>query len=334
MANAADLPKKVCPHCHLPLSGDGFNLPAKTCWGIKGDKIPIIIGSTTEDFLTFAKRILQKIYPTNQIIPMGTMALPHAKNSVCVYPGGFYVLPSGTTMEDYPHLNSYLEDGTPCLCEDWDHMQLLKVTLIPRNHIEHLVRLQTKNGLYLHDISLEDLKDVSWPDLKNTGCLSESITEVLYNIRPRTFYEIATIIAHEKNSFSNEMTPLQGAGFTDYTGTYQVIKKCIHTPFTREDWDDAIQHYEEDIYICYHLAEAIRKGIFYRHRKTGKKQPNHYDVFEKLPTELQEMAGHHKYVCSRSMAVTLSLIFMMLAYYLKTNSKIYSKLVFQQKKAS
>ena len=119
---------------------------------------------TTHDFLTFAQRILQETFPTNQVIPMETMVLPTEKQRLTVYPGGFYVLPQGTTMEDYPQLCSYLEDGTPCLCEDWDHMQLLKITLIPHENIERLVDPQTKNGLYLHYISLEDQKNISWMD--------------------------------------------------------------------------------------------------------------------------------------------------------------------------
>lgn len=327
-----DLPQKECSSCHSVLYADGFNLPVSTCFWLDGAKILNLIGITTEDFLIFARRLLERIFPENQIVPMGTMMLPQFKNSVTVYPSGFYVLENGMTMEDYPHLHSYLEDGTPCICEDWDRDELFRVDLIPQENIERLVQLQTKNGLYLQNITLNDLKDLTWTDLKNTGVLSEAVTDILYDNRPKTFREFTNIIAYTQNGCASPKTLLQEVGYDDYTGGYRSIKECIHSPFTREDWREAIGHYEEDPKICFSISEGIRKGYYYRYQVTGKRQPYHYSTFERLPAPLQELANCQKFVCARSTAVSESLIYMMLAYYLKTNSKVYSKLVFRQRK--
>ena len=64
-----DLPQKKCPHCNNNIFADGYNLPIESVWGNTGKKIISFDYNVNYEFLPFARRVLQSVYPDNEIVP-------------------------------------------------------------------------------------------------------------------------------------------------------------------------------------------------------------------------------------------------------------------------
>lgn len=327
-----DLPQQTCPSCGNTLRSDGFNLSIHTAWGFSGDKIPSLLAITTENFLPFAERILKKLFPHNEVAPMGTMVRAKDEELISVIPSGFLVLPNERTMDDYPRYYSYLEDGTPCLCDDAYDSFLFRIDLKPDKNLEHLAQLQQKSGLYLYDISVQNLSTITWSDIKCTGVLSEDMTDMLYHLTPRTFTEIMSINATILNSYTTSASLSHDAINTNYYKIYQTIKESLFPCFTREDFEEVILRETVEPQIAFRLSDTIRKGMFHFYARNKNLKISFYEEFSQLPIELQELGNCYRYVCSRSMVAHTTLIYALLAYYLKEDPKAYGKVVFQKRK--
>lgn len=148
-----DLPENICPECGSLMLGDGFNLSLESVWGLNGDKILSFDYNICEEFRPFAKKILTKIYPENEIVPWGVLSSPcgtiYEPSSFEVSHGGFVILPTGQTMDDYQELKTYLEDGEPCLSGFINILEshaLKRITLLPLKAMEYLITLQRKTA--------------------------------------------------------------------------------------------------------------------------------------------------------------------------------------------
>ena len=64
-----DLPRKKCPHCNADILADGYNLPIESVWGNNGKKYISFEYNVNSEFLPFARRVLQSVYPDNEIVP-------------------------------------------------------------------------------------------------------------------------------------------------------------------------------------------------------------------------------------------------------------------------
>ena len=64
-----DLPQKKCPHCNADILADGYNLPIESVWGNNGKKYISFEYNVNSEFLPFARRVLQSVYPDNEIVP-------------------------------------------------------------------------------------------------------------------------------------------------------------------------------------------------------------------------------------------------------------------------
>ena len=117
-----DLPQKKCPHCNTDIFADGYNLPIESVWGNTGKKLISFDYNVNSEFLPFARRVLQSAYPDNAIVPWGMFQLdsgsgvPHPDDRIIgIGLAGYAILPSGNTIQDYPDLISYLENGDACI---------------------------------------------------------------------------------------------------------------------------------------------------------------------------------------------------------------------------
>ena len=117
-----DLPQKKCPHCNTDIFADGYNLPIESVWGNTGKKLISFDYNVNSEFLPFTRRVLQSAYPDNAIVPCGMFQLdpgsgvPHPDDRIIgIGLAGYAILPSGNTIQDYPDLISYLENGDACI---------------------------------------------------------------------------------------------------------------------------------------------------------------------------------------------------------------------------
>ena len=326
-----DLPQRNCPHCNHSLQSDGFHIPTESFWDITGGRLADFHAHTTSDFISFARRVLERLFPNNNIVPMGTMTLPPYTQKVTVLNSGFYILEEGRTMDDFPQLLSYLEDGTPCLCEDWNYCDLYRITLIPDEKIEFLTQLQQKTGLYVYDISLRDLSSYGWYDIKHTGMLEDIAVELLHTSNPKTYTDLVSAIAFEHSTY-RPVAELEVATLeNDCSKNYLKIKESKYPFFSREDFYELVQSFESDSITAFRVSESVRKGLLYN----SYRKPNINIKYEKqlaeLPEGLYNIAINYRYLPSRAQIVEKVLNYAKLAFYLKNDSKIYGKIVFQHR---
>lgn len=316
-----DLPKEKCPECGETMISDGIDIPVMSVWD---DKSWIYFESNVSSgFFPYARRLLEEMYPDNSIEIWG-IQMQHGKNSGFVQ-GGFYILPEGKTIEDYPDLISYLDDGTKCMAAsviESDERHLKKVALIPNTYLDCAIYMQNKTGLYYDEISLDDLRSISYRDVCNTRLIDEKVRDLLEKNRPKSVKMINSLYAAANNSYG-DMTEDERI---DKFLQSEVFEKC--PLYVREDVYDYLLEKGMDKDTAYSYMEMVRRGQLYRYRTDGGMMIRFRDVVNtKVPEELYESASICRYLLPRVHTAGYTYLFMALAYYMKKDSKAYSYFV-------
>lgn len=325
-----DLPEITCPQCGRALLGDGFNLPIESVWGTNGQKNITFDYNVCDEFRPFAKNLLTNLYPQNAIVNCGILRrLTQGKhfdpNNVEMVHGGFIILPAGQTIDDYPSILTYLEDGEPCL-SSYAHVMarnnLKRIVLLPSNEMEYLLALQRKTGIYSFELGIQDLRGIKHYDLINSRSLDSEEEYYLSVLNAKSYYEMASLRAMAHNSYV-------GIDYTNPNRNEQVYTKIIHTPefqdfpcYTREDFFDELISSGCTTKDAFEISEFIRKG-------KASHQPE-FDNFS-IPDNLKAVAKKYSFLFPKAHVVEYTLLSAKLAYYMKQNSQIYSKVVFKQK---
>ena len=113
-----DLPSRKCPCCNTEMWADGYNLSMETVWGIDGKKSISFEYNVNSEFLAFARRVLEKIYPDQEVVRWGMFQFNSTQfdeRMIGVDLVGYAILPSENTIQDYTDLISYLENGDLCI---------------------------------------------------------------------------------------------------------------------------------------------------------------------------------------------------------------------------
>lgn len=325
-----DLPDSKCPKCQHNLIADGFNLSSEMVWGIGGKKIMSFDYNISREFFPFAKRILQSLYPNNVIAPLGLFNRPPSEKDIEIAQSGFLILPDGQTIDDYPEMIAYLEDGELCLSGNILEVKenyLKRVLLLQHRCVEQLIALQRKTGLYANEITLQNLRTINWNDINNTTALTKAESFLYHDLKPKTFYHMSSYMSACHNSYSNnECSP--------YDGKYYSIPDLFRIPefekypcYTRDDFFDELLKMNLDLEKAFEISELIRKGI------PSNKSSKHLEKFESfdLPEEFKTVAKQYRYLFPRSHTTEYLLLYARLAFYAKIDSRIFSKIIYKQK---
>lgn len=326
-----DLPEKACPTCGSTIFGDGFNLSIESVWGTDGNKLLTFEYNVSEEFRPFVKNILHKLYPKNIITPHGILTAPagvttYNPASLEVAHGGFIILPANHALDDYVEMKSYLEDGEPCLCGHISALEensLKRITLLPLHTIEQLIGLQRNTGTYIWEIDLKELREITYHDLMNSRMLGPDEDLSYAYKKPKTYFEMIKYNAMSHNSFR--------CIENRENGNYDEIDKLIfkspeyelYPCATREDFFDYLLEYGNSREDAYKISELIRKG-------RAVNFPD-FDNF-KMPPELNVLAKKYAYIFPRAHSIEYVLMNSRMSYYMKLDSKAYSKIVFKSKK--
>ena len=325
-----DLPKVSCPVCNEELMGDGFNLPLESVWGIDGKKHIDFDYNISCEFLPFAKRVIQKIYPENEIASYGLMGFNQRSNkfdpeTLEVRHGGYVVLPQGRTMSDYPEITTYLEDGEPCitgLCNVLEQYGLKRVMLLPHGTIEHLMQLQRKSGIYAHEIGINELRELTYYDLTNSKSMGFEEDSVFTHEAPQNFHDMVGYSAMTHNSTF-------AVGYPSENWYYDAKEKILNNAdfqkypcFTREDFFDYMMECGLKREEAFRFSEIIRKG-------RSAREPE-FDALP-IPVELKNVAKMYAYVFPRAHCIEYLLMYARMAYYMKWDSRVYSAVINKKK---
>lgn len=316
-----DLPNRKCPKCDATIYADGYNLSSESVWGLDGKKIISFDYNIPSDFLPFAKRTLENIYPDNLIAPYGLFTKDRNATVPCMEHSGFVVLPENQSMQDYPDYQGYLEDGEMCLtCSlmDLQNLPLKRITLIPNTCMNLIWAMQNCTGIFLSDITKTDLKELSWNNIANTYIFEPTADYLLHTYKPRTFSKLCELTAVTHNTYANveNLAPdIINHELPKWLDS-EVYSKCICA--TREDFYDVLIQFGYSLENAFTISELIRKG-----RANVKPE-----LFEKynLPSDIMNVAKNCFYLFPRAHIIESMFLYYRLAYYVKSDSKSYRKI--------
>lgn len=327
-----DLPDKECPHCKTVIHADGYNLASESVWGNDGKKTIDFEYNVCTEFLPFARRVLQSLYPQNDIVPWGMFqsnSIDHLsscnRSAVGVILAGYAILPMEHTIQDYPDLMSYLEDGEPCVTGGgWElrNSFIEPVKLFSLDYNNYLIQLQRATGIYTYEISSEVLRNITWSNIFNTTMLCSTTGSFFHELKPKTFHDMVALESSSHSTFT-----WQEPNDKDVYEYKKVISSEAfqkYPCFTREDFFDYLLEAGVDRTFAFDVSERIRKG----HAVSSK----FHDDFHALPIpeEIKEVAGNYLYVFPRAHCIEYMLLLARIAYYAKIDSRTFSKIVFKK----
>ena len=334
-----DLPEKNCPNCSNTISADGFNLSAESVWGFDGKKTLTFDYNVCSEFLPFAKRILTKIYPNNKVSSWGMFQMdssaqtPHPDQRVIgVSLAGYAILPTGNTIDDYSELISYLEDGEPCLTGggwELEQNQIKAIRLFSFEHIDKLLSLQRATGLYVNELSLSSLSEITWSNIFNTTLLCQQTSMLFHELKPKTFRDMVALEASAHNTTIWQKQGEMYIDFYDFTQMTSTEAFKKYPCFTREDFFDYLIESGVDRETSFLASEMIRKGQASEKAHSSRWHENFLSL--SIPEEIKEVAKNYLYLFPRAHCIEYVLIFARLAYYAKADSRAFSKFIFKKK---
>lgn len=322
-----DLPEKECPHCGKIIPADGYNLRPESVWGNDGKKQISFEYNVSSEFYPFARRVLHSIYPDNCIVPWGRLRF----NPNSQYPdnqefgvnfSGYAVLPTGTGIEDYPDLISYLENGDSCVTgSGWElkNYDLKPVYLLSLPHIDYLVNLQRATRIYVHEISHRELREITWSNIFHTAMLDPAANSLFHQLKPKTYHDMVSMFSSAHSTFSWQ----EGEYIDLFTYKNMVSSDAFkkYPCFTREDFFDYLLEDGFERAFSFEVSEKIRKG--YADSVKFKEE------FSQLPIsdEMKEVAANYRYVFPRAHCIEYMLIYARLAYYAKADRRTFRRIV-------
>ena len=329
-----DLPAKICPKCGKSISADGYNLPLESVWGNDGKKSIDFGYNVSDEFMPFARRVLASLYPDNIIAPWGmfqfdpaAQTIPSESKPIGVGLVGYAILPTGNTIQDYPDLISYLEDGEPCVTGGgWELRQhyLKPVGLYSLEYIDSLIQLQRATGVYANELSNRELREVTWSNIFNATILNSTASSFFHELKPKTYKDMVGIISSSHSTFVWQ--ELDHKDWYLYNNMISSDAFQKYPCYTREDFFDFLLETGLDRAFAFDVSEKIRKG-----QANSAKFKDSFNALQ-ISEEIKEVARNYLYIFPRAHCIEYLLIYARLAYYAKIDSRAFSKIMFKKKR--
>ena len=242
---------------------------------------------------------------------------------------GYAILPSGNTIQDYPNLISYLENGDACITGgSWEleeHM-LKTIRLFTLEYLDELVQLQRATGIYANDLSSKELRDITWSNIYNTAIPNNTSRMLFHEFKPKTYKDMVAFDSSSHNYFIWQEGNYHHMDLGEYKKMIFADNFKKYPCFTREDFFDHIITLGVERTLAFDTSEKIRKG---HANSCGTLQQQFFDL--PIPDEIKDIAKNYLYVFPRAHGIEYILIYALLAYYAKADSRAFSKIVFKKK---
>ena len=321
-----DLPKEKCSECGETMISDGIDIPIMSVWNKKANLS--FEYDVSSDFLSYAKQLLEDMYPNNDI---ETCVIDmQYRNDNEFTRVGFYILPEGKTIEDYTDYITYLDDGTKCMTLseiESEEENMKKILLIPNSYLDCVLYMQNKTGINYDEISLDDIRNIKNEDIHNMRLMDEEFSNLLDKNKPESVKMISNLYGAAHNTYDMNMDERKESFLQS-----EVFERC--PLYVREDIYDYLIECGPDKEVAYSYMEMVRRGLLYSYINSEKGwiMKRFKDVIDiKVPEELYESASKCRYLFPRVCTVGYTYLYMMLAYYMKKDSKAYSDFIKKMK---
>lgn len=326
-----DLPSRKCPCCNTEMWADGYNLSLESVWGIDGKKSISFEYNVNSEFLAFARRTLEKIYPDQEVVRWGMFQFNSTQfdeRMIGVDLVGYAILPSENTIQDYTDLISYLENGDICITGGILELQehsIKPVRLLTVEILDELTELQRQTGIYANEIGNKELREITWSNICNTAAPSRDLQMLFQKVKPKTYRDMVALESGIHSTFSWQ-NGQQGCfdidKFIEMTLTNDFK---LYPCFTREDFYDYMIESGVDRVKAYEAFECIRKGYAV--------SAKHNDEWKhlKISEGIKNVAKNYRYVFPRAHCIGYVLGYAKLAYYAKVDGKMFGRVVFGKK---
>lgn len=330
-----DLPPKHCPNCERLLIADGFNLSPESVWGIDGNKTLSFSYNVNTEFPPYAYRVISALYPNNSVVPWGMFEMepfiqPASDNQITgVGLVGYSVLPTNTTIHDYPDLISYLDNGDLCVTGggwELEKNNIKPIHLYQLEHLDYLLALQRSTGIYANEITTKALRDITWSNILSTTVLNSTASLCFHELKPKSYRDMVAFDSVSHSTFS-----WQNLEEMDFQKLNQMISSASfkkYPCFTRDDFFDYLIDENIDRKLAFEVSERIRKG----HANPKRHKDDFYTL--PIPEDIKNVARNYCYLLPRAHCVEYILIYARLAYYAKIDSRAFSKTVFKKNSVS
>ncbi len=359
-----DLPEIECPVCGEKVTGDGFGICIEAVWGTAGKKDIYFEYEISSEFLPFAKRALERLYPDSEVVTYGhedirdgnyrvicrrnreaeslypdSEVVTHGHENIrdanyrviCrrnreaeVKPYGFAILPKARTMKDYPEFVTYLEDGEPCLSGVRCLLEESGVKVVELSPL-----LWIEHLMELQRRSGLYACEVGIPELRGMTCYD--------------FMNSRELFTNENDLFTQEVPQNYRAMANCYAAAYNSYS-CLDESEDEWIWElgKVLESLDFQEYPCYTRDDffeqlmncGIERAEAYRFSEIIRKGIAEWNTdFAALtiPEGLKNVAKMYLYVSPKAHVVERLLIVARLTYYMKWNSRVYSVVVRKKK---
>ena len=203
-----------------------------------------------------------------------------------------------------------------------EQYNLKRVMLLPHGTVQHLMQLQRKSGIYVHEIGINELRELTYYDLINSKSMDFEEERVFADETPQNFYDMVSY-----NALGHNSTFVTDRSADDWY--YEVKEKVLNNAdfkkypcFTREDFFDYMVECGLERAEAFKWSEMIRKGRSPREPK--------FDELP-IPEELKNVAKMYAYVFPRAHCIEYLLMYARMAYYMKWDSRAYSSVINKKK---
>ena len=291
-----DAPRRGCPKCGAEMTADGFSLEENFVWNM-GQKPIYFEYGTVADFVPLADQCIHEFYNGRAVMPLAGEEWADDKKTGNYCQIGFTILPAGKNQEDYAEYLKTLPDGTKALYMNFDdsmERELIRILIMDYQKADLLKECLQRQDMNLSDVTIDDLRDIGWREMTESGAMFDGEAETLRAAQPQTFYGCI-----------QTMCALQST-YEDKPGMLFASRDALFRYLMREFAERNI-----DKTLLFEIADFVRKGKAAKER--WKEKWNSYIEKANLTEEVISGCERCRYLWPEAHVLDYLMLYAMMA---------------------